>query len=72
MYDCIESQSLLVLKPKYLISTSVATQKEFDKNFTKYGDSLCIKYKNEQELLDLAMQVPDNDLQLLIRQMKKP
>jgi DNA ligase 4 len=69
IYDCVKYSKRLDIKPSYMVSISLSTQSFFDREYTKYGDSLSSKYRDEYELLDLAMQIADQDVALIKRLM---
>lgn len=67
VYDCVKFNNLLQLCPKYVAHANPELQVKFDLELTKYGDSLEVIHKSPLELLDLANQVSDEDLNLMAK-----
>jgi DNA ligase-4 len=67
IYDCIKYSYLVQLVPKYVAFANNDLQAKFNSELTKYGDSLESQYKSPLEVFELAQQVSDEDLTLMMR-----
>ncbi|CAG9313591.1 unnamed protein product [Blepharisma stoltei] len=62
LVDCVKYQEKMELRPKYVLHASDETRNYFEKEFTKYGDSLSIPYRSVDELLEIAKNFPEREL----------
>ena len=70
--DCVRYNEVLGFKPRYLVHASSSTQQIFDRDFTKYGDSLLVSYRDSSEVIEMAMQISNNDIRLIQKLMEEP
>lgn len=65
--DCIQFNSILPLKPKYLTHPSSNTARYFQNYYTDYGDAFHIPYSSPQEAYEIVSQYPENLTQSIIQ-----
>jgi len=67
VYDCIRFGYLVPLSPRYMAHANNELKNRFNKDMTKYGDSLDVMFKDPTEVLELAKQVTEDDAKILIK-----
>lgn len=67
VYDCIRFGVSVPFSPRYMAHANTELKKRFDKEMTKYGDSLDVMFKNPEEVLELVKQVTEDDTKIFIK-----